>query len=674
MALAGAPSPKRPRASNAKARPVAAERPIARVVVDLGLPHLDRAFDYLVPAAMAADAVPGARVRVKFAGADHDGFIVERADNSEHAGRLSPLRRVVSAEPVLSPELNRLARSVADRYAGTLADVLRLAIPPRHAATEKEPSPAAAAPPQRPAPGAWAAHLHGAALLDAVARDGSAPRAVWSPMPTADWSDLLARLIAAALSAGRGAVVVVPDGRDTARLDAALQRLIGADHHVVLGAELGPAERYRRWLRVLRGSVRAAIGTRSAAFAPVHDLGLVAIWDDGDDLHAEPRAPYPHMREVLLLRAHQAGAAAVVGGFARSAEAQLLLETGWAQPVEPDRATARQHAPHIHTSGDDYEQARDEAARSARLPSLAWRVTRAGLDRGPVLVQVARAGYLPAMACARCRAPALCASCGAALRLTRPDGAPECEACGTVASAWRCSECGHDRLRAGVVGVRRTAEELGRAFPEVPIVVSRGGGRTAADEDIVRDEVGPEPALVVATHGAEPVPSDGYAAALLLDGTSMLNRPGLRAGEEALRRWMRAAALVRSRSAGGEVVVVAEPSAPAVQALVRWDPGGFAIRELSERSQLHFPPAARVAELRGAQQDVDELLSLAELPEIAEVLGPAPIDDVTVQAIVRVPRAAGTGLAASLRAAAGVRSARRSGESVRVRIDPVDLS
>ncbi|WP_205857013.1 primosomal protein N', partial [Phytoactinopolyspora endophytica] len=680
LALAGAPAPKRPKPQ--RSRPVAAEHPIARVLVDLGLPHLDRPFDYVVPASMAEQAVAGARVRVRFAGADHDGFIVERAETSEHTGRLSPLRRVVSPEPVLTPHLSRLARSVADRYAGTVADVLRLAIPPRHAATEKEPSSAEVAPPARPDAGMWTEHINGQALLDAVARPAepdpgeddrtgvAPPRAVWSPAPAADWSELLARLVATALSAGRGVVVVLPDGRDVARLDAAIRRLIGEGQHVVLGAEVGPAQRYRRWLKVLRGSVRAAIGTRSAAFAPVHGLGLVVIWDDGDDLHAEPRSPYPHMREVLLLRAHLAGAAAVVGGFARTAEGQLLLDTGWAQPVEPDRSVTRARAPQIHTSGDAYEQGRDQAARSARLPSLAWRVARAGLERGPVLVQVARAGYVPSLACARCRAPALCAACGGVLRLIRADGVPQCEACGSAAPGWRCADCGHDRLRAGAVGVRRTAEELGRAFPGVPVVLSRGGGRKAAEpghdkpdrapgeeaaergnEEAVRDEVGAEPTLVVATHGAEPVADGGYAAALLLDGTSMLNRPGLRAAEEALRRWMRAAALVRPRSESGEVVVVAEPSAAAVQALVRWDPGGFASRELAERGHLHFPPAARIAELRGAHGDIEEMLSLAELPPVAEVLGPSPVDDETAQVIVRVPRTSGAALSAALREA-----------------------
>src|SRR5215468_1795302 len=149
----------------------AADNPVARIAVDIPLAHLDRPFDYLVPERLAAQTCPGVRVRVRFAGQLTAGFVLERADVSEHQGRLSYLERVVSPEPVLTPQIAGLARAVADRYAGTLADVLRLAIPPRHAAAEaaaaaaepdREPRPAAvraggpAAPGPRPDPGPWA--------------------------------------------------------------------------------------------------------------------------------------------------------------------------------------------------------------------------------------------------------------------------------------------------------------------------------------------------------------------------------------------------------------------------------------------------------------------------------------------------------------------------------------
>ena len=117
--------------------------PVAQVLVDVPLAHLDRPFDYLVPDTMAHDAVPGVRVKVRFAGQDVDGFVLARAAESAHPGRLMPLRRVVSAEPVLTPEIAALTGEIAARWAGTRSDVLRLAVPPRHATTEKNQSPAA---------------------------------------------------------------------------------------------------------------------------------------------------------------------------------------------------------------------------------------------------------------------------------------------------------------------------------------------------------------------------------------------------------------------------------------------------------------------------------------------------------------------------------------------------
>ena len=121
--------------------PVAGVDPVARVLVETPLAHLDRPFDYAVPESMAGRAVPGARVKVRFAGKDLDGFVVARAASSEHTGTLTPLRRVVSPEPVLLPAVADLAGVLAERYAGTRADVLRLAVPARHATTEARESP-----------------------------------------------------------------------------------------------------------------------------------------------------------------------------------------------------------------------------------------------------------------------------------------------------------------------------------------------------------------------------------------------------------------------------------------------------------------------------------------------------------------------------------------------------
>jgi primosomal protein N' (replication factor Y) len=648
----------------------APERPVARVAVDLPLAHLDRVFDYLVPEPMHEQAVAGCRVKVRFAGRDVDGFIVERADDTDHVGRLAPLRRVVSSEPVLHPEVLTLARQVADRYAGTLADVLRLAVPPRHARVEgEETAPTetrldlpldALAPP-------WTAYPGGEAFLRRLGA-GESPRAVWSALPGSDPPAAIAAAAAATAASGRGSLLLAPDARDVARVDRALTSLLGAGRHVVLTADLGPAARYRAFLALSRGQVPIVVGTRAAAFAPVARLGLVAMWDDGDDLYAEPRAPYPHAREVLLLRAHAESAGVLLGGHVRSVEGQALVESGWAAQLVAARTVVRAAAPQVHVTGEsERERERDSAAATARMPRRVFEVVREALTQGPVLVHNPRSGYQPALACANCRTAARCPRCQGPLARSSAGAEPSCRWCGLVPETWTCPHCQGERLRSPVVGSLRTAEEWGRSFASVPIATSGG--------DHVLGEVPDWPdgrGIVIATPGAEPRAEGGYAAAVLLDTWLSLSLPGLRATEEAVRRWFAVAGLVRSGEAGGRVVAVGEPTVPALQALVRWDPEGFAARELAERTSAHLTPAARLATITGPAEAVTEALAALHLPRLAEVLGPVDVDDATARVVVRTTRERGAGLSKALVELQAGRSTRKL-PPVRVQVDPTDV-
>ncbi len=128
----------------------------------------------------------------------------------------------------------------------------------------------------------------------------------------------------------------------------------------------------------------------------MRDLGLLAIWDDGDDLYAEPRAPYPHTREVLLQRSQDEGVSVLVAGFARTVEAGHLVASGWADEMAAPRDSVRARAPRVSVSGaTDTELARDPFARAARIPSTVHAAIGEGLEHGPVLVQTPRLGLRP---------------------------------------------------------------------------------------------------------------------------------------------------------------------------------------------------------------------------------------------------------------------------------------
>ena len=656
--------------------------PVARVRVDSTLPQVDRTFDYRVPAELSEDAVPGARVRVLFNGHELTGYIEERAATTDWTRTsLLPLKSVLSRVPSVAPEIFALAEALADRYASTVANVLRLAVPPRIAALDKKYAPllpgyesaylgdsapvstsdapenaesehaassatdpyAWLATPGAPAPfvldppalnpdvpdaaSVFSDYENGTEFIEDVAA-GAATRAVMTVLPghlEHTWADVLATALATAAASGRGAIAVVPTAKNLDLLEAALAERLPADAFVRLSSDSTPHTRYHGFVKARLGRVPVVIGTRAAAYAPVANLGLVVCWDDGDSSLVEQRAPYCHARDVLLLRASAENTAALFAGFSMSSEAARLVRTRWASHVRAPRALVRDYSPRIFSTGSEFELARDPLAAMARIPHLAFEHARRALARGPVLVQVARSGYIPSFSCERCRMPARCGVCSGPLSVASGSSVPSCSWCGHLAQQWRCSECGFTHWRYSAAGATRTAEELGRAFPNVPVISSAG--------DHVRATVGPEPALVVATPGAEPVAFGGYAAALLLDADKMLRFDSLRAPEAALRRWLNAAALVRPAALEGTVVTTASPS-PVEQALVRWDPAWFAREELEERAQTGLPPAVRTAAVTGAEADVrafmEEFLGSSALPERVReqlrIVGPVPLD------------------------------------------------
>ncbi|GAB3589300.1 primosomal protein N' family DNA-binding protein [Calidifontibacter terrae] len=650
-----------------KAKPAAAlaeELPIARVQLDLGIAHLDRIFEYTVPADLDDQVRPGVRVKVRFGPKDVSGFVVDRVQEADHVGTLRSLRTVVSDESVLTPAVLGLCRAVAATYAGSVSDVTRLAVPPRHARAESalplEAQPPVVQPLEHSA--AWERYPAGPTFLRRVA-GADAPAAsllaIPSVDPSTDWPQLFADAAQTALAAQRGVLITVPDHRDVERVAARIEQQLGKDAVVRLTADQGPQARYTAWLKVLRGHVRCVVGNRAAAFAPVRDLGLILCWDDGDDLLTEPRAPYPRTRDVLLQRHRSEGAALVYGGYARSVAVEQLLRDEVVRPVEG--AASRSTLPRITVGGDEREVERQGAASRGRLPVSAWKAAHRGLAQGPVLVVVPRRGYVPRLRCTTCRTPAACTVCHGPLQLPASEGMLRCAWCDRPEPDFRCPECHDTRWRASVVGARRTAEELGRAFPGVPVIRSGGSEVLATVSD--------KPALVIATPGAEPVADGGYRSVVLLDGWAMTERQQLGAGEQATRQWLAAAALCRPVVDGGEVVLAGiAADHPIAQTMVRWAPGWFTAREYDERATLDLPPTTWTATVVGPEAAVKT--SVDELPGWIRRFGPAPLPDGKVRLLLRADHQRAAEAAEALRAWRMARSLAKVKDEVSARVDP----
>lgn len=701
---------------------------VARVVVASPLPQLDRVLEYRVPERLVGRVGPGMRVRVPLRTGKRvlPAYVLDVVEEASFAGSLAELEELVSEAPVLTPQIAALAREVADRQAGVAADVLRLAIPARSVRVEQQwleerAARAAAAADTRADRDAEGSTDDGSAedgepRVDGTTRAaaaGSAPDGTGGsvlpadapdlpPYDPDDWAHLvgepgarvalrvpvgvdtvrvpgrrdpvgvpralgaIASIAAAHVDAGRGAIVVVPDFRDVELLGAALEQRIDPARIRRLDTRAKPAARYRDFLACLDDEPGVVIGTRTAIYAPAANLGCVIVWDDGDESYEEPLAPYAHTREVALARQRREGTTLVLAAHAPSVAAERLVELGWLHPVAPSRFRPPRVVPSSAVIGAE------EGARGARIPSAAWRLASEAVREGPVLVQVARAGYVPRIACADCRTIGRCRSCGGPLQLSRANGVPNCRVCGTTHAGWRCAECGGTRLRSVSVGAGRTAEELGRAFPGVRVVVADGETELVSLDD--------RPALVVATRGAEPVPAGGYRAVLLLDGERLLAREALDVGSEALRFWSNAVALLGD---GASAMLVGAEEGPG-RALVDWHQPAHAAAEYADRRALEFPPAVRVGLVTGTDEEVDRALEPIRSIDGVRILGPVPDDEHGgVRATLRFGYAVGADVARALktevvRAATSRRPAVAGrpggrGSTLRVHLDAPDL-
>ncbi len=409
-------------------------RRVARVLIDSPLPQLDRLFDYAIPDQLAEDVRPGVRIRVplRSAGRVVDAYVVELGEPDETDRPLSEVDAVVSSIPVLTPATYALARRAADRAAGSATDILRLAIPKRMVRAEKTwlAGGAPSAPIVDDVDRAWADEaLRGhPALVECLDRSGRGaldappePARLRDGETAGSWAVLLAAAAVRTLAHGRSAILVVPDHRDQAQLEAALAGRAPAGSIVRNDARQTSPARYSAFLRMLAAVPCIVVGNRSSVYAPVHAPGLVAIWDDGDPLLAEPLSPGVHARDAALIRQELDECAVVFAGHTRTTDVERLVSLGWVRDV----SAARRASPRVVLSAT-----KEGESRGARVPSAAFAAARDALKTGPVLVQVARPGYAPVLVCADCRTPARCPHCGGPLHAAVRGAVPECGWCG----------------------------------------------------------------------------------------------------------------------------------------------------------------------------------------------------------------------------------------------------
>jgi len=536
------------------------------------VPAVDRAFDYLVPDAMADEVRVGTIVRVPLHGRRVRGWVV--ADNvlpGTEPSRLLALSKVVGAgppEPVI--ELCRLA---AWRWAGTELALLRAASPP-NAVREPWPVDPPGAPPHR-------------SVSEVLA---------WPP--AMDRRDLVADRIAPDGST----LVVVPDG---ARLGALVRHLERAGHRVLLMRSDDPdALRTRAWAAARFGRC-VVVGGRVAVWAPVPDLERVIVLDEGDEALQEERSPTWHAREVAAARVAGVGASLTLVGVVPTPEAVTIAGA----PVRPSAAAEREHWPVLEVV-DLREEPPGIGLLSEGLARALHRAVDAG---GRAVCVVNRKGRARLLTCHACDELARCERCGAAVVET-DDRSLLCARCGTRRPLV-CLRCHGGRMRVRRLGVARLRDDLAALLPRAEV----------AEVDATTEEIPDVPVLVgteAVLHRVRRLPR---ARALLLVGfldfDQELAAHRYRASQQAVALLARAARLLGARGGDGRLLVQTRLPDHEVLAVARTgNPVPLLDAETARRRELGYPPFGAVAELSGAPEAVRAALDV--LPPEVVVLGP----------------------------------------------------
>ena len=635
----------RQRAPKIQGRP-ASNSPIARVLVDTGVFHLDQEFDFLVPEELSEMAIPGVSVRVPFNGRKCDGLIVGRANSSAHIGRMQYIDKVNNETALLTSSVLNLSRAVARKYASTVMDVLRFAIPVAMN-NVKEVTPVRSD--QKPI-NEDLIRYYPKSYFDSL-KSGETSHVIWTPLPATEPFELIAEFCK--IRDGN-VLILVPDAKSVERcLSIFLASGIGKTI-LTWSSELTKSQRYSNYLQILNGNVQIVIGVRGAIFLPIQDLSLIIVWDEGNDNFSEIRSPGWHAREVAIERTRQQGCALILGSFSPSLVSTSYVLAGWLKPLQPPRETFREFSPKFNGISE-----LSSPDQRGRISSKAWKTIQKGLQSGPVLIQVPLRGYIRSLVCQKCANHARC-QCGGKLIIASVKKNIVCGLCGVFQSDWQCNYCAGKTFRHSGIGDERTLEEIGKAFPGVTI-------RSSNQSSMILDEVR-GPCIVLATPGSEPRATNGYSAIVFLDSRIFLERATVNAEEQARLNWFSISALAAKNA---EVFLDVVATDPNFQALLRWDPWHSASRDLMERSDLQLPPQFKAVSVIGPHSDIHNMA--LEFSQNYLVSSLQSTDDVYLSKIIlRSSNQNGQGLVDDLLNYCRIRSAHGL-SALKVRVDPIEL-
>ena len=608
--------------------------PVAAVLVDTPVSHLEGVYDYLVPLHLEDSAVYGTKVVVPFGNTQVDGLIVGRKNDSEQIKNLKMIIDVSSPSGLVSTQVIEHLELVRNRFGGSFWSLFKSALPARVAKEDKMiadiRSPLASETYESPQ------------LRDLIGRSDygmliGKQRLKWAinlPIGIAS-SNFVNEIIKLRARTGQ-VLVIVPDEKDLLALKNDLKDFFGTSF-LELGTHLGKSDRYKNFLIARFSRPSLIVSTRSGVFTDLEENSTVVVLSDLDQSHYEQHSPGWNTRDVSLLRSKDTSLLFI--SASHSMEISRLIEIGWLEKKN-------------YRNKNGIQIVTGENGRSF-VSSV-----KKGIAQGNVLVTVAEKGYANLFLCAKCRNTASC-KCGGKLQIQGANSVPTCYLCDAQQRDWKCQYCGESKPYVISKGIDRNAEEIGRAIPKASILISSGSKQIA---DLPNGKH-----VVLATAGSEP--NGRYSSLVLLDGERMFSRPSLRAEEFAKFQWFSSLCKVLPNS---EVFVTLQNHHPVVQSMLKADSNSGASLELINREKAKLPPFYRVAVIIGSNLEISKFAENLRSSKDYEITGPVKFDQNQSKLIIRVKLEEGGNLVDLLDDVSKIQGV-KGRQIFKIRVDPYDI-
>ena len=438
-------------------------------------------------------------------------------------------------------------------------------------------------------------------------------------------TEIYLRAIEAALAAGRGALMLVPEIGLTPAVAGQFHQRFG-ERVAILHSAFNDSERAQEWRRIRAGAAGVVVATRSGVFAPVRNLGLIVVDEEHDQSYKQQETPRYHGRDVAIVRGRDAGAVVVLGSATPSLESRYNAERGKYTRIElPERIKKR---PMPQVTLIDMRQEFLETRKQATFSRPLIDAVTERLNNGEQsMLLLNRRGFSNLVVCRSCGERMECAHCSVTLTYHRRDRRMLCHYCNYSARVpERCPKCDSDYMHFQGLGSERVEDELHGAFPKARIArLDRDtvGHKRDYETILAAFRAGDYDILV----GTQMIAKGHHIPNVTLVGIVSadigLGLPDFRAAERTFQLLTQAAGRAgRGQTPGIVLIQTINPDHYAIQCAAAQDYEAFYKKEIEFRRCMSYPPFTALANVFVRAPSEEE--AIAKSAALARVVQPAP--------------------------------------------------